>query len=56
MYADEVYTLGHLIVIGALTFSMGWMLASERYQRKMDKERAIRDRYKWALMKERGEK
>jgi len=56
MYADEIFTIGEVFIMGALTFSIGWMLAAERYQRKMDRERAIRDRYKWALMKERGDK
>jgi hypothetical protein len=56
MYADEVYTLGELMVVGALTFSAGWMLASTRWEKKMDRERAIRDRYKWALMEERDNK
>jgi hypothetical protein len=56
MYADEVYTIGHLIVVGAMMFAVGWMLASGRWQRKMERERAIRERYKWLLNKERGNK
>lgn len=49
MYPDEIYTVGELFLMCLMTGAIGYMVASTRYQKKIDRERAIRDRYRWQL-------
>lgn len=55
MYSDEIYTLGELLLISLMTGTIGYMLAAGRYQKKIDRERAIRDRYRWQLNRQKGD-
>ena len=49
MYADEIYTFGELVLMCLMTGAIGYLTASTKYQKKIDRERAIRDRYRWQL-------
>ena len=49
MYSDEIYTVGELFIISGCAGVLGYLTASMRYQKKIDRERAIRDRYRWQL-------
>jgi hypothetical protein len=57
MYSDEIYTLGELFIISLMTGVIGYVLAAARYEKKIERERAIRERYRWQLnrQKEQGQ-
>jgi hypothetical protein len=49
MYADEIYTVGEMFLLCLMTGTIGYLMAARRYEKKIERERAIRDRYKWQL-------
>ena len=55
MYSDEIYTVGEMFIICLMTGVLGYLTASIRYQKKIDRERAIRDRYRWQLNRQKND-
>ncbi len=56
MYSDEIYTFGEVIIMASLAGFLGYLTASVRYQKKIDRERAIRDRYRWQLNRQKNDR
>jgi hypothetical protein len=54
MYPDEIYTVGEMFLLCLMTGTIGYMLASNKYQKRVERERKARNYYKYLLNKERG--